>query len=280
MDAFAHRQSHRAVFISDLHLGARGCQAELLLDFLQHVECRTLYLVGDVVDGWRLRSGWRWPPSHDAVVQHILALARRGVEVIYTPGNHDEFARAFYGVHLAGVVVAPEAVHTAADGRRYLVVHGDLFDGVVMRARWLAFAGDWAYRALLRANTAWNVARRRLGLGYWSFARFLKSKVKGATRFIDDFERELAGEARRRGLDGVICGHIHKAERRVIDGITYVNDGDWVESCTAAVELADGRIEIVDWAELRGWSMLDRRAAPRRASAERRLRGEPVANAC
>ena len=280
MDAFAHRQHCRAVFISDLHLGARGCQAELLLDFLRNVECRTLYLVGDVVDGWRLKSGWRWPPSHDAVVQHILALARRGVEVIYTPGNHDEFARAFYGVHLAGVVVAPEAVHTAADGRRYLVVHGDMHDSVVMRARWLAFAGDWAYRALLRANMLWNHARRRLGLGYWSFARFLKSKVKEATRFIDDFERELAAEARRRGLDGVICGHIHKAERRVIDGVVYVNDGDWVESCTAAVEHHDGRIEIVHWAELRGWSMLDRRAGSRRAPAHAPVRGEPVANPC
>ena len=261
MDAFAHRRVHRAVFISDLHLGARGCQAELVLDFLQSVECRTLYLVGDIVDGWRLKSGWRWPASHDAVVQHLLALARRGVEVIYLPGNHDEFARAFYGVHLAGVVVAPEAVHTAADGKRYLVVHGDLYDGVVMRARWLACAGDWAYRALLRANTAWNRIRRRLGLGYWSFARFLKSRVKEATRFVDDFERELAAEARRRGLDGVVCGHIHKAERRMIDGVLYINDGDWVESCTAAVELADGRLETVDWAELRGWSMVDRRSS-------------------
>ena len=279
MDAFAHRLHCRAVFVSDLHLGARGCQAELLLDFLQHVECRTLYLVGDVVDGWRLKSGWRWPPSHDAIVQHILALARRGVEVIYTPGNRDEFARAFYGVHLAGVVVAPRRLHVAADGKRYLVIHGDLFDGVVMRARWLAFAGDWAYRALLRANTAWNHARRRLGLGYWSFARFLKSKVKQDTRFVDDFERELAAEARRRGLDGVICGHIHKAERRVIDGVAYVNDGDWVESCTAAVERHDGRIEIVHWAELRGWSMLDRREGARRPAASP-VHGEPVASPC
>ncbi len=260
MDASTFRRSWRTVFISDLHLGARGSQAELLLDFLQSVSCETLYLVGDVVDGWRLKSGWRWPEAHDAVVQHVLALARRGVKVVYVPGNHDEFARAFYGVHLAGVVVTPEAVHEGADGRRWLVTHGDLYDGVVMRAKWLATGGDWAYRALLRANTVWNHARRRMGLGYWSFAAWLKGKCKEATCFVDDFERALAAEAHRRGLDGVVCGHIHRAAMREVDGVTYINDGDWVESCTAACERHDGGIELVEWAALRDWSMLDRRA--------------------
>ena len=261
MDAYAFRRRYRAVFISDLHLGARGCQAELLLDFLQTVECEQLYLVGDVVDGWRLKTGWHWPQAHDGVAQHLLGLARRGVRVVYVPGNHDEFARAFYGVHLGGVIVEPETVHEAADGRRYLVTHGDLYDHVVRRAKWLAVLGDWSYRALLRANTHWNRARRRMGLGYWSFAAWLKAQVKEAGSFIDDFERALADEARRRGLDGVICGHIHKAGTRDIDGVAYVNDGDWVESCTAALERPDGTIEIVRWAEIRRWSMLDRRAS-------------------
>ena len=266
MDAYAYRRRYRAVFISDLHLGARGCQAELLLDFLQTVECEQLYLVGDVVDGWRLKTGWYWPDAHDAVAQHLLGLARRGVKVTYVPGNHDEFARAFYGVHLGGVTVEAETVHQGADGRRYLVTHGDLYDHVVTRAKWLAVMGDWAYRALLRANTQWNKARRRMVLGYWSFAAWLKGRVKQAGSFIDDFERALADEARRRGLDGVICGHIHKAEVRDIGGVVYINDGDWVESCTAACERPDGGIEIVRWAEVRQWSMLDR-SAVRAASA-------------
>ena len=242
---------YRSVFISDVHLGARGCQAELLLDFIRNIDCEALYLVGDIVDGWRLKGSWYWPQAHNDVVQKILRMARRGVRVTYLPGNHDEFARGFCGVHFGGVVVAREAVHEAADGKRYLVVHGDAFDGVVNRPKWLAKLGDWSYRALLHLNTAWNRMRGRLGLGYWSFAAFLKSRVKKATRFIDEFEAALAGEARRRGLDGVICGHIHKAQSRIIGGVAYINDGDWVESCTAAVELADGRIKVVQWGRQR-----------------------------
>ena len=262
MDAKAHRQRYRTVFISDIHLGTRGCQAELLLDFIRNVECETLYLVGDIIDGWKLRSGWFWPQAHNDVVQKLLRLARKGVRVVYIPGNHDDRVRDFCGVHFGGVVVAGEAVHEAADGKRYLVVHGDAYDGVVSKARWLAILGDVAYRALLRANTAWNRLLRRFGFGYWSFAAFLKGKVKNAAKFIDDFERSVTDEARRRGFDGVICGHIHKAETRVIDGVAYINDGDWVESCTAAVERFDGAIEIVHWARQRRWSMLDRTAPP------------------
>ncbi len=252
-------RSYRTIFISDVHLGTRGCQAELLLDFIRSVECETLYLVGDIVDGWRLKGGWWWPQSHNDVVQKVLRLARKGTQVIYIPGNHDETVRDYCGVHFGGVVVVRDAVHEAADGKRYLVVHGDEFDGIVAKAKWLAFLGDWSYRALLTLNTHWNHIRRRMGFGYWSLSAYLKAKVKNALQFIDDFEHAVADEARRRGVDGVICGHIHKAEMREIDGVTYINDGDWVESCTAAVEHFDGRIEILDWAKVRGWSALDRR---------------------
>ena len=252
---------YRTVFISDVHLGTRGCQAELLLDFIRHMECETLYLVGDIVDGWKMKGGVHWPQAHNDVVQKILRLARKGVQVIYIPGNHDEFARDYCGVHLGGVVVARDAVHEMADGRRFLVLHGDEFDGVVQQAKWLAFLGDWSYRAVLGLNTGYNLLRRRLGFGYWSLSAYLKGKVKNAVKFIDDFERAVAEEAGRRGLDGVICGHIHKAERRMIGGVEYINDGDWVESCTALVEHADGRLEILEWAKLRHWSVLDRSGA-------------------
>ena len=252
--------SCRTVFISDIHLGTRGCQAELLLAFIKELECEQLYLVGDIVDGWKLRSGWKWPQAHSDVVQKLLRLARKGVRVTYIPGNHDDRIRDFCGVHFGGVVVARDAIHEAADGRRYLVTHGDEFDGIVTHAKWLAFLGDYAYRALLGLNTRWNGLRRRLGLGYWSLSAYLKLKVKNAVKFIDDFENAVADEARRRGVDGVICGHIHHAEMRDIGGVLYINDGDWVESCTAAVEHHDGRMEIIAWAKI-GHSVEVRRPA-------------------
>ena len=251
---------YRAVFISDVHLGTRGCQAELLLDFIKHVECETLYLVGDIIDGWRLKSGWYWPQSHNDVAQKILRLARKGVEVIYVPGNHDEFARQYCGMHFGGVLVTEDAVHVTANGRRLLVVHGDHFDGVIAYAKWLSLLGDWAYAIVLGLNTWFNRVRRRLGFGYWSLSAYLKGKVKNAVQFIADFESAVAEEARRRGVDGVVCGHIHKADLRQIDGVLYANDGDWVESCTALVEHPDGRLEILEWAKLRSWSMIERRA--------------------
>ncbi len=240
---------YRSVFISDVHLGTRGCQADLLLDFIRQVECDTLYLVGDIVDGWKMKSGWYWPQSHNDVVQKILRLARKGVSVIYVPGNHDDRIRDFCGVHFGGVVVARDAIHETADGKRFLVIHGDEFDSIVQHARWLAFLGDWAYRALLASNTLVNRVRRRLGFGYWSFSAFAKTRVKKALQFIENFEQAVAEEARRRGVDGVICGHIHKAERRMIGEVDYINDGDWVESCTALVEHPDGRLEILEWAK-------------------------------
>ena len=252
--------SFRSVFISDVHLGTRGCQAELLLDFIRSMECEQLYLIGDIIDGWKLKGGWHWPQAHNDVVQKVLRMARKGTAVIYVPGNHDEVARDYCGVHFGGVVIARDAIHTTADGRTFLVTHGDEFDGVVQHAKWLAFLGDWSYRTILMLNTLFNLARRKMGFGYWSLSAFLKGKVKNALQFIENFEGAVADEARRRGVDGVICGHIHKAEMRDIDGITYINDGDWVESCTALVEHMDGRLELLEWAKMRSWSMIERKS--------------------
>jgi UDP-2,3-diacylglucosamine pyrophosphatase LpxH len=251
--------SFRSVFISDVHLGTRGCQAELLLDFIRSMECEQLYLIGDIIDGWKLKGGWHWPQAHNDVVQKVLRMARKGTAVIYVPGNHDEVARDYCGVHFGGVVIARDAIHTTLDGRTFLVTHGDEFDGVVQHAKWLAFLGDWSYRTILMLNTLFNLARRKMGFGYWSLSAFLKGKVKNALQFIENFEGAVADEARRRGVDGVICGHIHKAEMRDIDGITYINDGDWVESCTALVEHMDGRLELLEWAKMRSWSMIERK---------------------
>ncbi len=258
MDDLQNSTYYRSVFISDIHLGTRGCQAELLLDFMRHMTCERLYLVGDIVDGWKMKSGWYWPQTHNDVVQKILRLARKGVVVTYIPGNHDDRVRDFCGVHFGGVTVVRDAVHQTVDGRRFLVVHGDEFDTAVRHAAWVGFAGDLAYRTLLALNTALNRLRRRLGFGYWSLSVFLKFKVKNARKFIDRFENTVAGEAKRRNMNGVICGHIHKAEMREIDSVLYINDGDWVESCTALVEHGDGRLEILHWADLRSWSMVDR----------------------
>jgi UDP-2,3-diacylglucosamine pyrophosphatase LpxH len=240
----------RTLFISDVHLGTRGCQADRLLDFIRHVDADTIYLVGDIVDGWALRSNWYWPQAHNNVVQKLLRKARKGARIIYIPGNHDEFLRDYYGTHFGGVEVAESTIHTAADGRRYLVTHGDLFDIVIRHARWLAYLGDKAYDAAIAANTVFNKVRRSLGLRYWSLSQWAKYKVKNAVSFIGEFEKTLAAEASRHGLDGVICGHIHHAAVHDDFGFTYINCGDWVESCTAVGEHFDGRFEIVNWAKL------------------------------
>ncbi len=240
-------QRHRTIWISDVHLGTSGCQAAYLLDFLRHNECDTLYLVGDIIDGWQLRRGWYWNQSHNDVVQKVLRKARKGTRVIFVPGNHDEFARQFIGLSFGDIEVADESVHVTADGRRLLVIHGDRFDGVIQHARWLAFVGDALYTVSLRLNHWFNRARSRLGLQYWSLSQYLKHRVKNAVSFISDFEQALAREARRRGLDGVVCGHIHKAEIREIDGVLYCNDGDWVESLTALAEADDGSLRLITW---------------------------------
>jgi UDP-2,3-diacylglucosamine pyrophosphatase LpxH len=238
---------YRAVWISDLHLGTPGCQAEALLDFLKHVECDHLFLVGDIIDGWQLRRSWYWPQAHNDVVQKLLRKARKGTRVIFIPGNHDEFARRYVGHNFGGIDVAEEWIHETADGRKLWVMHGDLFDGVIQCAKWLAHVGDTLYEFTLKLNRYLNTMRARLGLPYWSLSKYLKLKVKRAVSYVGDFENAVAREARRRGVNGVVCGHIHHAEMRDIDGILYANDGDWVESLTALVEHADGRLEILDW---------------------------------
>lgn len=238
---------YRSLFISDVHLGARGAQAELLLDFLRHNEAETWYLVGDMVDGWRLRKGWYWPQAHNDVVQKLLRKVRRGARMVYTPGNHDEFARDYLGHSFGGVEVVESAIHVAADGRRLLVIHGDQFDVVVRHARWLAYLGDWAYEAALVLNAWFNRVRRALGFGYWSLSAWAKLKVKNAVNFIGDFEEALAAEAQKRGVDGVVCGHIHHAAIRRIGQVDYMNTGDFVESCTALAERFDGSFEILRW---------------------------------
>lgn len=237
----------RTLFLSDIHLGTKGCQADTLLDFLRYYEAETVYLVGDIVDGWQLKTAWYWPQAHNDIVQKLLRKARKGARLIYIPGNHDEFLRDYYGTHLGGVEVVEDAVHVAANGKRYLVVHGDLFDVVIRHARWLALLGDKAYEFAIWLNTRFNAVRRSLGLTYWSLSQWAKLKVKNAVNFIGAFEHALAAEARRRGTDGVICGHIHHAVIRSQNGFAYINCGDWVESCTAVVEHFDGRFEIICW---------------------------------
>jgi len=239
----------RTIWISDIHLGTRGCKAEFLLDFLRETESDTLYLVGDIVDGWRLKRSWYWPQPHNDVVQKLLRKARKGTRVVYVPGNHDEILRGFLEINIGQIEVLPEALHVTADGKRLLVLHGDEFDGVVRYARWLALLGDWAYNFALGANYWMNRARRALGLSYWSLSAYLKYRVKNAVEFVSRFEDAVADAASKRGVDGVVCGHIHHAEIRDIRGVVYCNDGDWVESCTALVEHADGRLEILRWVE-------------------------------
>ncbi|MDF2619408.1 MAG: metallophosphoesterase [Xanthobacteraceae bacterium] len=239
---------YRSLFLSDVHLGTKGCQADLLLDFLRYHEADTIYLVGDIVDGWRLRAGWYWPQTHNDVVQKLLRKGRKGARIVYLPGNHDEFLRDYYGNHFGGIEVMETAIHEAADGRRYLVIHGDVFDVVVRHAKWLAFLGDGAYTSALGINTYLNWVRRKLGFPYWSLSQWAKLKVKNAVNFIGRFEEAVATEARRHKVDGVICGHIHHATMHGNFGVDYINCGDWVESCTAIVEHEDGRFELIDWA--------------------------------
>jgi UDP-2,3-diacylglucosamine pyrophosphatase LpxH len=254
--------AYRSIFISDTHLGTRGCRSDFLADFLRVTTCQHLFLVGDIIDCWRLRKSWYWDEHHDDVLRQILRHARNGTVVTYIPGNHDEMFRAWLplGLEIAGIRLRLDAVHETATGLRLLVIHGDEFDSVVRYARFLALLGDWAYQLALELNRWFNAVRRRLGYPYWSLSAWLKRQVKEAVKAIDRFETALAGEARRRGLDGVVCGHIHHAEARDVGGILYLNDGDWVESCTALVEHLDGRLELIDWAALNRRSFLAPRA--------------------
>jgi UDP-2,3-diacylglucosamine pyrophosphatase LpxH len=243
------RRRYRTIWISDIHLGTRGCNAALLIDFLDSTDSETMYLVGDIIDGWRLKRSWYWPALHNDIVWRVMKRAKRGARVVYIPGNHDEMFRQFAGLTFGGIEIRRKAIHVTADGRKLLVLHGDEFDAVVMCHRWLAFLGDAAYGLLLRLNVGINAVRRRFDLPYWSLSKHAKHKVKNAVEFISRYEEAVAHEAGVRGVDGVVCGHIHTAEMRDYDGIAYYNDGDWVEGCTALVEHFDGRMEVLHWAD-------------------------------
>ena len=242
--------TYRSIFISDVHLGTRDCQADKLNNFLKNNSCDTLYLVGDIIDAWKIQQNkWRWKQSHTNVVRRVLGHAKRGTRVVYVAGNHDEFLRPMipYGFSFGLVEIHNQIEHIGADGKHYLVVHGDLFDGITRLAPWIAFLGDRAYDFVLVINSKYNWLRHRLGFGYFSLSQFLKHRVKKAVDFMFKFEQNLAGYCKKRGFDGVICGHIHHAEIKEIDGVMYMNDGDWVESCTALVENHNGRWEIITW---------------------------------
>lgn len=240
-------QHYRAIFISDVHLGTRRAQTAALLDFLRATESDQLYVVGDFIDNWSLRKEWHWDQLHNDVIQKLLRKARKGTKLVYIPGNHDENFRHFLNLRFGRVAVLEEAVHISANGKRYLVLHGDKFDGVVRFAPWLAKLGDSAYEFSMELNTIVNGVRRHLRLPYWSLSAYLKNRVKKAVEFISHFEDAVVREARARNCQGVICGHIHTPDDRYIEGIHYLNDGDWVESCTALVEHVDGRFEIINW---------------------------------
>jgi UDP-2,3-diacylglucosamine pyrophosphatase LpxH len=243
-------KTYRSIFVSDVHLGTKDCQADKLNNFLKHNSCDTLYLVGDIIDAWRIQQNkWRWKQSHTNVVRRVLGHAKRGTRVVFIAGNHDEFLRPMipYGFSFGLIEIHNQVEHIGADGKHYLVVHGDLFDGITRLAPWIAFLGDKAYDFVLGLNNKFNWIRRRLGFGYFSLSKYLKYKVKKAVDFVFKFEENLANYCKKRGFDGVICGHIHHAEIKEINGVAYMNDGDWVESCTALVEHWDGHWEIITW---------------------------------
>ena len=241
------RRKFRTIWISDVHLGTKGCNAELLIDFLDNVDSETMYLVGDIIDGWRLKKKFYWPAAHNDIVWRILKRAKRGTRIVYIPGNHDEMFRQFTGLNFGGVEIRRAAFHDTADGRRLMVLHGDEFDAVMLAHRWLAFVGDAAYTLMMGLSRYVNAVRTRLGMPYWSLSKMAKHKVKNAVEFISRYEEVVAHAAAQRGVDGVVCGHIHTAEFRMFDGIEYWNDGDWVEGCNALVEHFDGSMEILHW---------------------------------
>src|SRR6476619_2506244 len=243
-----HLHTHvRALFISDVHLGTRTSQAGALLEFMKHVDADVIYLVGDIIDFWRVRRGPYWPQAHNDVLQKLMRRVRKGTRLVFVPGNHDECIRDYIGLQFGGIEIHQDIVHTTAAGRRYVVMHGDEFDVVVRTAKWLAFLGDRGYELALWLNNPLNWVRRHLGLGYWSLSAYLKYRVKSAVAFIGAFEEAVATEAHRRNVDGVICGHIHHAADRTFSGVHYLNCGDWVESCTALIETRAGELRVVHW---------------------------------
>jgi len=247
--AVSTRRQYRTIWISDVHLGTRGCNAEMLIDFLDHVDSETMYLVGDIIDGWRLKKKFYWPATHNDIVWRLLKRAKRGTRVVYIPGNHDEVFRQFSGLDFGGISIRRKAIHETADGRRLLVLHGDEFDAITLAHTWLAHVGDVAYNLLMGLNRFVNLVRRKFNMPYWSLSKHAKAKVKNAIEFISNYEEIVAQAAGARGVDGVVCGHIHTAEHRMIGDVEYYNDGDWVEGCTALVEHFDGRMEVLHWAD-------------------------------
>jgi UDP-2,3-diacylglucosamine pyrophosphatase LpxH len=252
----------RTVFISDIHLGFKGCSADLLLDFLHQVEMEYLFLVGDIIDVWSMKKSMFWPQAHNNVVRTILGKAKRGTKVIFVPGNHDEVFREFDGAVFGNLEIHREYVHQGAGGRRMLVLHGDEFDSVVKFSPWLAKLGSNIYDILLAANPYINWVRRRFDLPHWSLSAYLKNKTKSACQYIGSFEDAVAQAASKRNVDTVVCGHIHRAEMREINGILYCNDGDWVESCTSLVEDMNGQLRLVDWPKLKQEMMAPAVALP------------------
>ncbi|MHA3774202.1 UDP-2,3-diacylglucosamine diphosphatase [Verrucomicrobiota bacterium sgz303538] len=234
----------RTAWISDVHLGTRGSKAEALLQFLRTHEFETLFVVGDLIDVWSLKRGIYWPQSHNDIIQKLLRAGRKGTKIYYIPGNHDEFVSGFHGEYGA-VTIVPRAIHTTADGRKLLVIHGHELDTVVQNIKWLAVLGDIGYQLLLRLNAPVNWIRRVFGFGYWSLSAYVKKSVKNAVSFIGKFEEEIVHFAREDQVDGVVCGHIHSPVIREINGVTYYNSGDWVESCSALLEDFYGRIELI-----------------------------------
>lgn len=240
---------YRSIFVSDIHLGTNFSKAEEFLDFLKHTETQNLYLVGDIIDGWAIKRKFKWKQSHSDVIQKILRAARKGTNVYFITGNHDEFLRPFIPLMMGdNLVIANEMGYDALNGKRYFITHGDLFDSITMTKRWLAILGDIGYDVLLHINNILSYTRKKMGIQrYWSLSKYVKDNIKSSVSFITDFETVLAQHARHKGYHGVICGHIHKAEQRFIDEIEYLNCGDWVESCTAVAEHTDGTFEIIDW---------------------------------
>ena len=243
--------NYRSIWISDFHLGTRGCQSELLLEFIKHTQSEKLYLVGDIIDGWALKNTWYWPQSHNDVVQKILRKARHGAEVFYISGNHDEVMRGFVPVNFGGVSILNQVIHETVDKKKYLVIHGDQFDGIIQCAKWLAMLGSITYDFLIYFNRYINFFRKKLGYEYWSLSNYLKFTVKNAVKFVSEYEKLVCNYAKQFKVEGIICGHIHHANMQNMNGIHYINDGDWVESCTALVEHFDGKLELINWTEKR-----------------------------
>ncbi|PJA25503.1 MAG: UDP-2,3-diacylglucosamine hydrolase [Alphaproteobacteria bacterium CG_4_10_14_0_2_um_filter_63_37] len=243
------KQRFRTIWLSDVHLGFRGCRADFLHDFLKKTHAETIYLVGDIVDLWEMKRRLYWPQPHNNVIRTLLGKAKRGTKIVYIPGNHDELLRDHAGLVFGNVELREQAIHTTADGRRFLILHGDEFDSVVKCSPWLAKLGNRAYDWLLYLNRWFNVARRKMGFSYWSLSAYIKGRVKNAVQYVSSFEGAVARAATQQGVDGVICGHIHRAEIRKIEGILYCNLGDWVESCTALVERPDGYLELIHWSD-------------------------------